>query len=176
MQVYSEKLRHILQRYWPVLLVAAVGVLLLCWPSGEGETVQAAESPEPAAEASGETEARLSALLAQAAGVGRVEVMLTILQEAEYLYLEERTTSRDARGTESAVTETSLEESLRYPALRQEDGGEAPVLRTRRSPVYQGAVVVCDGADQASVRLTVINAVSALTGLSSDRITVMKMK
>ena len=49
--------------------------------------------------------------------------------------------------------------------------GEAEVLLSRA-----GAVVVCDGGDDAAVRLAVTQAVSAYTGLGSDRITVMKMK
>ena len=42
------------------------------------------------------------------------------------------------------------------------------------SPTYRGALVVCQGGDRADVRLAVIEAVSVLTGLSSDRITVAK--
>jgi len=36
--------------------------------------------------------------------------------------------------------------------------------------------VVCQGADRAGVRLAVVDAVKSVTGLSSDRITVLKMK
>ena len=43
-------------------------------------------------------------------------------------------------------------------------------------PEYRGAVVVCQGADHAAVRLTVVEAVRSVTGLSSDNITVLKMK
>ena len=39
-----------------------------------------------------------------------------------------------------------------------------------------GAVVVCEGAEEARVKLCVTNAVSAYTGLSSDKISVIKMK
>ena len=39
---------------------------------------------------------------------------------------------------------------------------------------YAGAVVVCEGADSAAVRLELTQAVSALTGLPSDRITIVK--
>ncbi len=38
-----------------------------------------------------------------------------------------------------------------------------------------GVVVVCDGADNARVRLDVIRAVGAYTGFLSDRITILKM-
>lgn len=52
-----------------------------------------------------------------------------------------------------------------------EDVGRARVLLSKN-----GAVVVCDGAELATVRLDVTNAVMAYTGLGSDRISVMKMK
>lgn len=39
----------------------------------------------------------------------------------------------------------------------------------------QGAAVVCDGADDARVRLAIVEAVSAYTGLGSDRIKVLEM-
>lgn len=47
--------------------------------------------------------------------------------------------------------------------------GAAKVLLSR-----SGAVVVCDGASDAQVRLDVTEAVSAYTGLGSDRIRVMQ--
>lgn len=47
--------------------------------------------------------------------------------------------------------------------------GEANVLISEN-----GVVVVCDGAHNADVRLTVINAAEAFTGFSSDNIQVLK--
>lgn len=49
--------------------------------------------------------------------------------------------------------------------------GEAEVLVSEN-----GAVVVCEGAGSAEVRLCITRAVSAYTGLSSDKIAVIKMK
>jgi hypothetical protein len=42
--------------------------------------------------------------------------------------------------------------------------------------VYQGAVVLCQGAADAAVRLAVVEAVSKATGLGADKICVLKMK
>lgn len=39
---------------------------------------------------------------------------------------------------------------------------------------WTGALVVCEGADSAAVRLRLTTALSALTGLSSDKIAIMK--
>ena len=50
---------------------------------------------------------------------------------------------------------------------------EAVELRTV-SPQYLGAVVVCDGADAPQVQLAVTQAVAQFTGLSTDRISVLK--
>ena len=49
--------------------------------------------------------------------------------------------------------------------------GRAEVLLSR-----EGAVVVCTGADSPQVQLDVTNAVSAYTGLGSDKIRILKMK
>ena len=51
---------------------------------------------------------------------------------------------------------------------------EAPIVTRILYPTYRGALVVCQGGDRADVRLAVTEAVSVLTGLSSDRITVAK--
>ena len=53
-------------------------------------------------------------------------------------------------------------------------GKQEVVVTQRMYPVYQGAVVVCQGAGNSQERLTVIDAVSVLTGLSSDKISVVK--
>jgi hypothetical protein len=39
-----------------------------------------------------------------------------------------------------------------------------------------GAVIVCQGADKPVVRLAIVEAVADATGLSTDTITVLKMK
>ena len=51
-----------------------------------------------------------------------------------------------------------------------------PAVQSTVYPTYQGALVVCDGAERASVRLAVTQAVSSLTGLGSNKIAVVKMK
>ena len=43
-------------------------------------------------------------------------------------------------------------------------------------PEFQGALVICDGAGSASVKLEVLRAVSAITGLSSDQISICRRK
>ena len=73
-------------------------------------------------------------------------------------------------GTKAQPTQpdpaTVLEETL----------GEARgVGRVRVLLSEKGAVVVCDGAENAAVRLDILRAIGAYTGFGSDRITVLKM-
>ena len=43
-------------------------------------------------------------------------------------------------------------------------------------PVYLGAAVVAEGADRASVKMAITEAVSAVTGLEPWQISVIKMR
>ena len=63
-------------------------------------------------------------------------------------------------------TEISLETVL---------GDTAGVGRVRVIVSEKGAVIVCDGAANASVRLDVLHAVASYTGFGADRVTVLKM-
>ena len=64
-------------------------------------------------------------------------------------------------------------ESERLASFLQEIRGVGEV---RCMLSAEGAVIVCSGGDDATARYLVTNAVSAYTGLGSDKITVMKMK
>ena len=62
-------------------------------------------------------------------------------------------------------------ELLLYEASR------AQLVREVIEPaLLRGAIVVCQGAENPKVALSVVQAVAAVTGLSTNRITVLKMK
>ena len=70
-------------------------------------------------------------------------------------------------GSSGVASET--EARLEYVLSRIEGAGNVDALCTEN-----GAAVVCDGADNAQVRLAIVRAVSDCTGLGSDKITVLK--
>ena len=82
----------------------------------------------------------------------------------------DRAQSADALESTGVSLETEGEK-LSSLLTQMQGVGRAEVLLSQ-----SGAVVVCDGADTASVRLYVTNAVMSYTGLGSDRISVIKMK
>ena len=71
---------------------------------------------------------------------------------------------------ESKLTGDQADKLLSYILSSADGVGEARVIVSEK-----GVVVVCSGADNAKVRLEIIEAVSAYTGFTSDRITVLKM-
>ena len=74
--------------------------------------------------------------------------------------------SQSVRNENAEATENTLE-----TVLAVSDG----VGRVRVLLSENGAVVVCDGADKAAVRLDILRAIGSYTGFGSDRITVLKM-
>ena len=101
-------------------------------------------------------------------GVGRVKVMLT-LHSGETLALAEDSSASQGSGGD-------VRKERQVLTVNRGSGRQEVVVTRRMYPVYQGAVVVCQGAGDSRVRLTVVDAVSVLTGLSSDKISVVKWK
>ena len=72
--------------------------------------------------------------------------------------------------SETIPSENDQASMLRSVLAASEGVGEVKVIISS-----EGVVVVCEGANDAKVRLDIIRAVSAFTGFATDRITVLKM-
>ena len=150
------------------LPVLGLGVLLLLWPSGAGET-KSTTSPETTAEETmAQQQKEMERILARIEGAGELHLMLTLESDGE------RTLAEDTEETLGGSQDAPESQSRRETVILSVSGGEAVVVTRRESPVYRGALVVCQGADRAEVKLAVTQAVAALTGLGADRITVVK--
>ena len=159
---------EVLSRYKFVLLAAALGAALLLWPTGPGAP-ETADSRAPArgAGAVREMEEAMEAILAEISGVGRVDVMLTLHSGSE-LVLAQDTTLRYSGSAQAP------DDYQRSSDTVSDSGGV--VVTQEVCPQYRGALVVCAGGNSDRVRLAVIDAVGALTGLGSDRIAVVKWR
>lgn len=163
----GEKGRELLKKYRIPMLALLAGVVLMLLPTGSSETAEE-ESAEAEEYSLMETEERMAELLGAMNGVGKVRVMLT-LRSGEALSLAEDS-------SESRESGTATRQERQVLTVSRGSGKQEVVVTQRRYPVYQGAVVVCQGAEDSRVRLTVTEAVSVLTGLSSDKISVVKWK
>ena len=146
-----------LKKHRLLLLMIAAGVILLTAP-GENQPEPA---PVPVSQITEEAslEDRLCRILSGLEGAGKTAVLLTQAKGEQLLYQ----TDDSSSGSDTVLV---------TDGTRAETG----LLRQRLPPVWQGAVILCQGADRPEVRLQIVEAVKSATGLTSDRITVLKMK
>ncbi len=170
----TEKLFKVLMRYKYLLLVVAVGLALILWPTAEGNSSNADSGDYPAFSLD-EMEKKLESALASVDGAGRVEVMLTLHSDMHVL-VQEDVNSQSSRKMEEGVMTDYDTTSQRKTVVVSSGSNQQPIITRRIYPEFEGAVVVCDGGDKAGIRLAISEAVSALTGLGSDKITILKMK
>lgn len=147
----------IIKKYQYVIIVVLVGVFLMMLPSNqeEQETLTAVQVSAQ------DLEDELSEILSHISGVGKTKVLLTEASGSNTIYQ-----------MDSGQNHGNLDTVVITGENREETGLVKQVL----PPVYRGAIVACQGADSANIRLAVVEAVKSVTGLSSDRITVLKMK
>ena len=163
----KEKWRDILKKYRFAALVALAGVVLMLLP-GKTDSMPDAATAEGETFSLEETERRMAEVLGAMDGVGRVQVMLT-LRSGETLSLAEDSSA--TRGSGGDVRQDS-----QVLTVSRGSGKEGVGVTQRLYPTYQGAVVVCQGAGDSRVRLRVMETVAVLTGLSSDKISVVQWK
>lgn len=161
------KILDLIKKYRYAVFVLLIGLVLMSMPglkTHSDDTVSVGQK-EPVNDFS--LEDKLSQTLSQVNGAGRVQVILTIAAGEEVVYQtdndETSTADSSAKNTDT-VTITD--------ANRNQNG----LIRQVNPAVYQGAIVVCDGADNATVHLAIVDAVSKITGLGTNRISVLKMK
>ena len=142
----TQKVLKKWEKYKYVLLVALVGFLLLLWPASPSEGLGTVSAASPAGDA--------PALLVEALE-GRLEQALSKIEGAG--------DSQVSRSTSTVMAS-------------QSGGVQTPVELQEVGPVYRGALVVAAGADDPQLRLSLSQAVSALTGLGADKITICKGK
>lgn len=154
----------ILKKYRYALLAILAGILLLTFPGQKSATEDTLTVPK---ETEPTLEANLARILSLIDGAGRVEVLLTSVKGEETVYQ----TDEDLSSGEHTADQHS-----NTVLITGEGRLETGLIKQINPPVYRGAVVVCHGADDPQVRLSVVEAVMRVTGLTSDKITVLKMK
>ncbi len=173
MEKKVEGVRKIWNRYKYAALIALIGAGLLLWPGGKGGAPGSGTEAEVKAETEmfppSDLQTDLEQILGQISGVGQVHVLLTLDAGGE------QQLAQDTELKYSGPTSSPEDYSRRSTTVLADgaSGGETVVVR-QTYPTYRGALVVCQGADRAEVRLAVTQAVSSLTGLAADRVAVAK--
>lgn len=157
-----------IKKYKYAVLVLFVGILFMLLP-GKNDTAEEAESPQPTASSlqAMDLTQELESILSSMEGVGKVKIMLSIAAGERTEYVTDETVTTSENGSTVKKETVIITDSNRT---------EQAVILQIIPQVYLGAIVICEGADQPSVKLAVVEAVSKITGLGSDKISVLKMK
>lgn len=169
------KFKRLFEKYKFLLLVAGVGVFLLLLP-GRSSQVTASEAASnllQRTDFSVETaEEKIEQALSKVAGTGRVHVALTLKDDGERFFLQNEKSNRKLGSGDETEQNTEQETVI----VSRGSGMQEPVIIGQDYPRYQGAVVVCEGGGDVSICLELTEAVSSLTGLGADQITILKME
>lgn len=166
--IIRSKLSSWVKKYKYVVIVLGLGIIFMMLPTGaeKSEDTPIVE-PEQKNTQLEITEEQLEDVLSKIEGAGRVNVLLTYASgERTVFHADERSSSNE--NSQSREHETVV--------ITGSNRTEEPLVAQIMAPQYLGAVIVCQGAENPTVRLAVSDAVSKATGLRTDRIAVLKMK
>ncbi len=162
----KNKAAMLFHKYKFAALILIVGIVLMQIPAGETKK-EGKEEAQSVTSCEISVEEKLSEILSSVKGAGNVQVFLSEATGVQTVYQTDTTAS----STDSATNETA-----KVVTITDSDRNENGLVLYKNAPSYRGALVVCEGADDALVKYSIINAVASVTGLKSDCITVLKMK
>lgn len=124
-------------------------------------------------------ENKLKNILSKIQGVGEVEVCLNYSETSEVvaMYNENSITSTteetDDTGGSRKIEETDIKKDVIF---EENDGTKTPITAKVIKPKIEGAIITAQGAGNADVKSSIIQAVEAVTGLATHKIQVFEME
>ncbi len=165
MKPILERLSVFLKKYKFAVLILIIGLALMLIPNSANE--KAVETKTVASNSEVAFEDKLASILSCVEGAGEVQVILTELSGEETLY---------QTNDDSSTASNSVSNRTDTVTVTDSDRNETGLIKQIVPAVYKGAVILCQGADNPSVRYDIINAVSKLLGIGANCISVLKMK
>lgn len=112
-------------------------------------------------------------------GVGKVKVLIKYSESSSVVAMYNETTSEsttkenDKSGGNKDVIEKESKKEIVYT---DEDGESKPITEKIIMPVIEGAIITAQGANDASVKSSIVSAVEAVTGIAVHKIQVFEMR
>lgn len=180
--------------FFIVVLIITVVVINIIW-NGDKSTSQKNETTdntkqlasssistvaatENKVETTQELEEKLKNILSKIQGVGEVEVCINYSESSEVIamYNENSKTSttqeNDTSGGTRTIEETDTQKEVIY---EENDGEKTPITQKVVQPKIEGAIITAKGANDATTKTNIIQAVEAVTGLATHKIQVFEM-
>ena len=120
-------------------------------------------------------EERLENILSKMEGVGKVNVMLTYTKGSEIIPMKNETSKiSTTQEIDSDGGIRTIEEKDTAKEIIYTNGSEIET-QTVINPVVKGAIVIAEGASNATVKTNIVSAVEAITGLATYKVQVFEM-
>lgn len=164
-----EKLLNALGRYKYVLLVMLAGLVLLALPDTKDD-VETQTDLSSTVEEDFSVEAleqKLEETLSKIDGAGEVRVMLTVQSGMRRVLAQNKSMEQGGE---------LLQQEIENVVVSTGSGTQETVLVQQVYPRFQGALIVAAGGGDPTVKLKLTEAVAALTGLGTDKISICKGK
>ena len=145
------KLAHEVKKVWYLPIMILLGVILLTRQFSGADAVPVATGATSEQYVS-EVEHQLEDMLENISGAGRCDVTISLLGGGRKEYVREE-------GKVLVITD--------------KDGNQSPVLSQENMPEIAGVTVACSGADSIAVRTDIIESVSTVLGIGTNKICVI---
>lgn len=158
----KEQLTGIWGKYRYAIGILVLGLLLMLIPGKENTGQETKSESVPSAQVM-TAEEQLAKILSAVKGAGKVEVLLSYASGERTIYQTDTNSTAEADRSDTVI-------------VTDENRKETGLITQVDPPAFLGAIIVCQGADDPTVRLAIVDAVSKYTGLSVNKISVLKMK
>jgi len=138
------------------------------------EAAQSTEAPRQTE--ADDLEKRLTAVLSQIRGAGRVEVLVSYETSGEIVPATVSQTDESlSTGGGGSGTRSEQQREVTQPATVTSGGVQSPIVLVEKEPVVRGVIVVAEGAADPVVRMDLQRAVKVVTGVPISCIEVFEM-
>lgn len=122
-----------------------------------------------------ELEKKLEGILSKMEGVGKVSVMITYSKGSEVVPMQNETSKvSSTQETDSEGGSRVIQETDKTTEIVYSDGTKIET-QTVINPVVKGAIVIAEGASNATVKSNIVSAVEAITGVATYKVQVFEM-
>lgn len=118
----------------------------------------------------------LISILKKIDGVGDVDVLITYSETSKLVPIYNENSSESKTSEEDASGGSRVVESYDSSKEVITDDSSSPITEKVIMPKIEGAIIICEGANNIDVKNNVISAVEAATGLKVHKIQVFEMK
>lgn len=177
-----------------VILIITIIAINSIWNGKKGSKIQENESYEYSKQLANintktnntigsnidnEIESNLEIILSKIEGVGDVKVLITYSQSSEVIAMyneNNKNSTIEEKDSGGGIRTTEQIDTTRDIVYKEENGEKIPVTQKVINPKVEGAIITAKGANNATIKNNIIQAVEAVTGLPTHKIQVFEMK